>query len=152
MSLHIYFDGVDTLPNMRIEHDVVRLFTKIAITGCAYDKAVIKNIELGEYKDGLFFIDRFNSLVRIDCLSTGTKAALSLYHCPDVIISGIEIGGNALAEIIRYCNCGNLLLKACNYYVRGKIGDVKIDVIVHGRHYTSLNEFAVYMMEDAPYD
>lgn len=69
MSLHIYFDGVDTLPNMRIEHDVVKLFTKIAITGCAYDKAVIKNIELGEYKDGLFFIDRFNSLVRIDCLS-----------------------------------------------------------------------------------
>ena len=85
-------------------------------------------------------------------LSTGTKTALLLYHCPDMIISGIELSRNALTEIVRHCNCGRLLLPARNHYVAGKIGDSKIDVECRGRHYTPLNTFAGYMMEDAPHD
>lgn len=152
MALTIYFEGVDSLPNLPIIRDVVKLFAKVRIDGCAYDRTILKRIEQGSYRDELFFTDRFDSKVRIDCLSTGTKAALSLYHCPDMIISGIELGNNALTEIVIYCNCGRLLLPAHNYYVAGKIGDRIIDVECRGRHYTSLNTFAEYMMEDAPYD
>ncbi len=152
MSLNIYFDGLDSLPDMPIKRDVEVLFMTVRLDGSEYDKAVLQCIEEGQYIDNGNFLDRFGCTLPRNFLSTGTKTALALYHLPDVIISGVELGSNALAEIIKHCNCGHLLLPAHNYYVAGKIGDRKIDVECRGRHYTSLNMFAEYMMEDAPYD
>jgi len=150
MSLNIYFEGVDKLPDIPIERDVEVLFMTIHMDGCEYDKAMLQNIEKGQYVDDMCFADRFGRILWRQYLSTGTKAALCLYHAPDVLIWGGEIGRNALAEMIKYCPHGNLLLLNTNYYVECELEDVTIDVICKGRHYTSLDEFSEYMMEDAP--
>ena len=152
MSLQIYFEGMDALPDMPIERDVEAIFTTVRLDGSEYDKAILKEVEKGQYVDNLHFIDRFGITLPRDCLSTGTKAALALYHMPDVMVWGVEISHDALAEIVKHCTQGALLLPASNYYVECKIDDVEIDVVCKGRNYTSMHEFAEYMMEDAPYE
>ena len=152
MSLQIYFEGMDVLPDMPIERDVEAIFTKIRLDGCEYDKAILKEVEKGQYVDNLHFIDRFGITLYRNCLSTGTKTALALYHLPDTLIWGVETSHDALAEIVKHCTRGMLLLPASNYYVACKIEDCKINVVCKGRHYTSMHEFAEYLMEDAPFE
>ena len=150
MSLHIYFDGVDKLPDLPVKRDAVRAFRQFELTGCEYDRVVLSDIECGEYRDDTFFTDRFGSKVRLDDMSTGSKVALALYHITDAVINGEELGSNALTEIVMHCRFCHLLLPASSHYVAGKLEDMEIDVVCKGKSYTSLNEFAEYMMEDAP--
>lgn len=152
MSLHIYFNGIDSLPTLPILSNVDAGFNAIALVRCKYTEDIIKSIELGSYKDENSFIDRFGNKLDAVYLSIGTKAALLLYYESGSIVSGIEIGRNALTEIIKNCSCGYLLLPASNYYVEREIVDITIDVVCKGIHFTSLDEFSKYMMEDAPYD
>lgn len=151
MSLHIYFEGVDELPAMPIERDVEVAFMRVKLDGCEYDQTILVEVEEGQYVDNFNFIDRFCCALPRDCLSTGTKAALALYHMPDVMIWGVEMSREALAEIVKHCTKGTLLLPASNCYVECELDDVEIDVVCKGKHYTSMHEFAEYMMEDAPY-
>lgn len=63
------------------------------------------------------------------CLSTGTKAALSLYHCPEVLVWGGEMGSDALTEVVKYCSQGMLLLPAdAPYCIFCDLEDTVIDV------------------------
>lgn len=150
MSLTIYFDGVSQLPNLPVEKDVEILFMTFKLSGCDYDRRILSAIEQSSYKDELFFVDRFGSTLRVDCLSTGSKTALSLYHRRDVVVSGVELGMNVLTETVKYCSVGSLLLPARNYYIECELEDVAVDVMCGGRHFTSLDEFSDYMMEEAP--
>ena len=152
MSLNIYFDGQNTLPHLPIERDVESLFMTVHLDGCAYDQAILREVEKGQYVDDLQFIDRFGRTLPRACLSTGTKGALAVYHRTDVLVWGGELNCEAMTEIAKNCTRGALLLPAMNYYIEGKLDDVEIDVICWGRHYTSLDEFCEYMMEEAPYD
>lgn len=152
MSLQIYFEGIDALPSHEVERDVETFFKTIRLDGCEYDKAIISEVEHGKFLSNEKFVDRFGVVLRRECLSTGTKIALSLYHAPDSVIWGIEMGRNGLAAVVKHCRVGLLLLEASNYYVECDIDDVPVDVICKGKHYTSLDKFAEYMMEDAPYD
>lgn len=151
MSLNIYFEGVDTLPNdVVVERDVEHLFGSIVLDGSANDQLFIQAIEQGKYLDDTRFVDRFGTTLYLDCLSTGAKAALSLYHRPDVIIWCGEIGCNALTQMVKYCTNGAILVHADCHFVYGLVEDVTIDVEARGRRYTLLNDLAKYMMEEAP--
>ena len=152
MSLHIYFEGVDQLPNLEIEHDVDTFFKCIKLTGCDYDRKIIAEVEHGKYVDNESFIDRFGRTLYRDFLSTGTKAALTLYHADNILLSGIGVGRNALAAIVRWCNNGNLLLEDSNYYLECEFSDSQIDVVCKGKHFNSFDIFSEYMMENAPYE
>lgn len=152
MSLHIYFEGVDELPDLPIERDIDTFFMRIKLDGSDYDRKMLLDIERGQYVDNMSFIDRFGFTLRRECLSAGTKGALAIYHSPDTLLYGVEIGRNALTSIVRWCKHGNLLLEAHGYYISCELDDMEIDVICKGRHFTSLDEFAVYMLEEAPYD
>lgn len=153
MSLHIYFEGVDKLPDLKVVRNVEMLFKSITLDGCDYDKQILSEIEQGQYVNDAEFIDRFGRTFVRDYLSTGTKAALILYHYPDsVLLSGVEIGRNALASIVRWCKRGNLLLEDSNYYLECEDDDYQIDVVCKGKHYSSFDAFSEYMMEDAPDD
>lgn len=89
MSLKIYFEGVDELPpDMPIERDVEALFMAVKLNSCEYGQTVLAEVEEGQYVDNLNFLDRFSCTLPRDCLSTGTKAALALYHMPGVMIWG----------------------------------------------------------------
>ena len=152
MPLHIYFEGKNSLPDMPIERDVEVLFMQIRMDGCEYDQAILREVEEGRYVDNRQFIDRFGRTLPREFLSTGTKGALAVWHRPDVIVWGAEINRGALGGIARNCTRGTLLLPAKNYYIACKVEDVEIDVICWGKHFTSMHEFAEYMMEVAPCD
>ncbi len=49
MSLKIYFEGVDAIPDCTFEKDVEFLFRSIRLDGCEYDKEVIESIEKSKY-------------------------------------------------------------------------------------------------------
>ena len=117
MSLNIYFDGQNTLPHLPIERDVESLFMTVHLDGCAYDQAILREVEKGQYVDDLQFIDRFGRTLPRACLSTGTKGALAVYHRTDVLVWGGELNRGALAEIAKNCTRGALLLPAKNYYI-----------------------------------
>lgn len=155
MSLNLYFDGVDTLPNNKLERDVHSAFKSIRMTGCDYDKAILAEIECGQYRNNAEFVDRFNRIVVRSHLSTGTKAALVLYHKPELLLMGVEVGLNALSRIFLYCDRGNLLLEAHGFYIdieSDEEDNAVIDVMCRGRHFIRFRDLADYMMEDAPYD
>lgn len=152
MSLHIYFEGVDELPDLPIEHDVDTFFMEVTLDGSDYDIKIMSEVEKGQYIDNDQFIDRFGTTLSRDRLSTGTKTALALYHSDAVILLGVEMGRNALASVVRWCNNGYLLLEASNYYLECEETDYPIDVICKGKHYSSFYDFSEYMMEDAPDD
>ncbi len=152
MSLTIYFEGIDKFPQSSVVRDVESFFMSVKLDGCDYDRHIIETIERGVYVSNTVFVDRFGVQLRRDCLSTGVKVALSLYHLPDMLFWGIEMGRNALAEVVKRCTVGNLLLEASTYYIEDDIEDTKIDVICRDRHYSSLHKFSEYMIGDAPYD
>lgn len=150
MSLNIYFRGVDKLPPLEIKEDVVGWFCYIQLDGCDFDKHIIERVERGKYIDSRYFEDRFGRTLPRNCMSSGSKCALLVYHNPDSIINGVEMGRNALRELITYCDRGNVLLPAQNFGFSVYDDDVVIDVMCKGKHYTSLDELAEYLMEDAP--
>lgn len=150
MSLNIYFDGIDVPIGVRFEKDAEAVFDDIVLDGDDYDEQILSSIDRGRYNDFSHFIDRFGDKRSIDCLSIGSKVALSLYHAPDVLIWGGEVGCNALTEIVMNCGSGMLVLPARRHCVLRRITEVSIDVKCRGRHYVSLDEFSRYLMEAAP--
>lgn len=151
MSLNIYFDGVGVQPNSIVQMDAEAFFSKVHMDGCDYDRLMLANIECGSFVDDLTFRDRFNRILFRKFLSTGTKVALILYHLPDSVVNGAEVGYNALTEIVKHCDRGSLFLPADNYHISCDMSDSAVDVICHGRHFKSLFELSEYMMEEAPY-
>lgn len=152
MSLNIYFRGVDKLPSLEIKEDVVAWFCYIQLDGCDFDRRIIENIEKGKYLDSRNFEDRFGRVLPRNLMSTGSKCALLVYHNPDCVINGVEMGRNALAELITHSNRGNVVLPAQNFGCSVSRFDSVIDVMCKGKHYTSLHELVRYLMEDAPYE
>ena len=70
MSLHIYFEGVDTLPSEEVERDVDTFFRGVHLDGCLYDREMLSVIELAKYVDNESFVDRFGKTLGRDYLST----------------------------------------------------------------------------------
>lgn len=145
MSLNIYIKGIDSIPSDSVEMDIDILFSSIRLDGCDYDRHIISVIDGGEYVSNLKFKDRFGDLIKREYLSTGSKAALILYHAPDVILFGVEIGFNALTEIVKKCTVGNLLLENSTYYIEDELEPTPIDVNHRGRHFSFLSEFSEYI-------
>ena len=121
MSLNVYLSGVDSLDNLSIERDVEYLFKMVTLDGCEYDKKILSVVEKGLYLDNLYFIDRFGSKLSRKYISTGSKAALVLYHMPDVVVWGGEVGCDALTEIVKFCSRGALLMEASHSCIFGEV-------------------------------
>lgn len=152
MSLHIYFVGDDNIPDLPVKKNIESWFASVVLDGCSYDKEVLKSIEKGTFVDNTDFLDRFGRTLSCELLSTGTKGVLLVYHSTDSIIYGVELGRNALLELVKRCDRGHLLLPAKNYYLECTRQDRQVDVVCKGVHFSSLNALAEYMMEDAPYE
>lgn len=152
MSLNIYFRGVDELPQLEIKEDIVAWFHYVVLDGCVYDRQILKNVECGKYLDNKNFEDRYGRVLPRNLMSSGSKGALLVYHSSDSIVNGVELGRNALCELVTHCSRGHVLLPAQNFGLSVSRFDSTIDVICKGRHYTSLHELAEYLVEDAPYE
>lgn len=152
MSLEILFYGQQELGD-NFEFDAEDLFMRTRLTGCEYDREVIKRLEQGEYLDNGGFIDRFGYKLPRMFLSTGAQILLSVYHNPDKIVNGVELGHNALYRLVQLCKVGHVLLTPEPAHI-SCVDEVEpeIDVVCRGVRYTDIFEFGRYMMEDAPYD
>lgn len=133
MSLQVYIDGADSITGLSVCYDVEYLFRSVKLTGCDYDKVIIKSIEKGSYLDCMYYTDRFDSKLSLAHMSTGSKAALSVYHNSNVVVWCGEVGCNALTEIIKNCNVGSVLLPWESSCIFGCLDDYKIDVNRRGR-------------------
>lgn len=94
MVLTIY---LDTYPdNMEFIDNIDDYFGNSKLQDDEYTNAVLNRIECAEYYNEGTFRDRTGSLLRTNCLSTGTKALLLLGYHPDKIFWCDEIGSNAV--------------------------------------------------------
>lgn len=105
MAINIYI-GSENLPKDKVlVFDVEAAILAVKITGNAFQKKVLREVEKGKYKDGKFFIDRFGGQLYYTEMSTGSKALFELEGLPDKIINGAEMGFNALRLVTDIPEC-----------------------------------------------
>lgn len=96
MSLRIYYDD-DIKKDSNFLLDVDSWFSSVKIEDKDYAKKVIREIDEGEYYNALGYRDRFGYSLRLDNLSTSSKALILLNEKKDKIINleecGVNIGG-----------------------------------------------------------
>lgn len=146
--LKILVYGVDLIPDDAII-DAEKAFSMSKLDGGEIDCKLIEKIEQGNYLSPTFFTDRFGAKISTLYMSTGCKAALAVYHRPDLVINCIEAGVNALSELIKYCTDGSILV--ANLPFAFDTWDVDdIDISYRGCRYTSFSRFADYMYGEWP--
>lgn len=146
--LKLLVSGIDPIPENAIM-DAEKAFALSEVRGDEVDKALIKNIENGEYLNHYEFIDRFGCKLSTMFMSTGCKAALSVHNHPELTINCTEAGDNALSELIKYCKDGTVIIPN-RQYAFCTVGSGPIDVLYRGLRYTSFNRFAYYMYDEWP--
>lgn len=151
LKIHFYSEDIGKLEGY--VHNVHMLFEQTRLDGCKEDRAIIQEVEKGEYLNELEFIDRFGYKLSIDCLSTGAKAALAVKHNPDKIVNCIEAGTNAISAILQFCRDGAIVIyDRC--YVFPIFDDredvVPIDVEYRGHCFRDLDSFNFYFEEEYP--
>lgn len=148
--LKVLVAGIDPIPENAIMN-AEQAFAMSAIRGDAVDRTLIKMIEKGEYLSPYEFIDRFGYKLSTLYMSTGCQAALAVHNRPDLVISCIEAGDNALSEIIKYCGSGTIIIPN-RQFAFCTVGKDDIDVLYRGHRYTSFNRFAYYMYDEWPHE
>jgi len=148
--LKILVWGIDEIP-----HDVVmnveKAFDMIQLSRDVVERSFISSIDKGTYFNSTQFTDRFGVNLYMSELSTGCKAALSVYHNPTTPINCTEMGTNAVSAVIKYCKNGIIVLP-CMPYAFNTLDAEDIDVEYLGTRYTSFQEFANFMYYDWPGD
>lgn len=90
--------------------DAEKAFSMSKLGGGEIDRKLIEKIAQGNYLSPAFFMDRFGAKLSTLYMSAGCKAALAVYHRPDLVINCVEAGVNALNGLIKYCKDGSILV------------------------------------------
>lgn len=139
---NIFVRGIDE-PQDVVE-DVHLAFTELTLSGDAMEERIIHTIDMGHFCDTLSFYDRNGAKTRLTHLSSGSKAALLVYHRPNEIINCIEIGSNALSTLFTVTDTGNIVIGNLKYI----ISDYEaLDTTIRYRGYcfSSVKEFGDYL-------
>jgi len=105
MAINVYI-GKESLPKEKVLiFDVEAAILAVNITGNAFQRRVLAEIEQGEYKDEKVFNDRFGNHLYYTEMSAGSKALFELEGLPDRIINGAEMGFNALHLVAEISEC-----------------------------------------------
>ena len=108
LSINIYIVKKNLPKDKTLVFDVEAAILAVKVTGSEFQRRVLREVELGTYKDERFFIDRFGGQLYYTEMSTGSKALFELDGLPNNVINGVEIGFNAL-QLIKY-------IPECNIY------------------------------------
>lgn len=146
--LKIYFieDGIPE----NICHDMEKEFAMIHLDGCEADHKIIEEIDKGRYLDSFSFIDRFGYKLRKSELSTGSKAALTVYHKPNQKYLLTELGINAISTVLRYCKEGEVWIYEPKITFES-INGTDIDVLFNGYRFTDMDRLNYYIRYEYPY-
>ena len=146
--LHIELKDKDT----ELTFDVESEFLRIDIPDTELNRALIKDIEHGEYLDSTFFIDRFGSKLYLTDLSTSCKAALLVANT-DKNVDVQECGPAGVSAIVRLCHSGKITMMDRGITIMFRGGnprDIPVDVAIDGYHVKdmhTLNHYLKYMMD-----
>lgn len=132
-----------------VVNDIEKLFSQIKIKGTEIDKLLIREIEQGEYIDGISYKDRFGYKLHYEDMSNGCKAALCVANAPEKIIDLLECGNNARDIIISVCKKGNIIIED-NGVTFKKYADT-IDVLIDGYNITSVERLNRYIQDERPF-
>lgn len=91
--------------------NVVAEFSRTRITDLETSKILLKEIEGSDLcDDGLTVIDKFGYKITRANICTGARAALLVANRPDLRVSMLEAGYNAIEAIIKWCRNGNIVI------------------------------------------
>lgn len=130
----------------KVVDDVEAWMVRVRLQDTPLTRVLLKEIEGAEWVSPDKFKDRFGCTLYIDALSTGCKTALLVAALPEYIIDTRECGHNARNAIIRNITTGNIIFHYGDFNILEGASDV-IDVMLDGRHFTSLNAFNLYLEE-----
>ena len=83
-------------------------------------------------------------------MSTGSKAALTVYHRPNQKYLLIELGINAISTIFRYCKEGEVWIYEPKITFES-INGADIDVLFNGYQFTNMDRLNYYIRYEYPY-
>jgi len=128
--------------------DVEAAFTNLKTLPTTLNKKLMQEIEGAQYVSPLEFIDRFGRTLHIVYLSTGCKASIVVAQNSDKVVSIRECGINARDAIIRNITEGNIIFDFNGVTIDYPgFDDFAIDVELDGRHFTSLDDFNLYLTQ-----
>ena len=135
----------------RLEFDIEGEFSSLLVQDTPLNRRLIKEIDKGEYRDSLYFIDRFGDKLSVRYLSTGCKAALLVANT-NLNVDLQECGYNAVSAIVRNCTDGEITLIDTGLCItlEGNPLDTPIDVEIDGynvKDINTLNQYLMYMVD-----
>ncbi len=130
MALYIYTRKENIPEGKAIIRDNEQFFNTHDITYNQVSKDVIRNVELGEYKDKYSFFDRKGIALYVDNFSTGTKTLLNINSYPEKVFLIDEAGDNAIREFSKFKN-GAIYCE----HVRSNMADLFLDAPQFGQVY-----------------
>lgn len=135
----------------RLEFDIEGEFSSLLVQDTPLNRRLIKEIDKGEYRDSLYFIDRFGDKLSVRYLSTGCKAALLVANT-NLNVDLQECGYNAVSAIVRNCTDGEITLIDTGLCItlEGNTLDTPIDVEIDGynvKDINTLNQYLMYMVD-----
>ena len=139
MSLTIYKYREDIPEDIKYIKDSNLLFAVTPLSNCSFTKTVLKEIDSADYVNEKVFLGRTKSFGNLfkECLSSGAKTLLNIYHHPEMCFDLCQCGNNALSLLP--------LLKN-GYVLMGDMGiayggDSECDIIYNGEHITDFYVF-----------
>lgn len=135
----------------RLEFDIEGEFSSLLVQDTPLNRRLIKEIDKGEYRDSLYFTDRFGDKLSVRYLSTGCKAALLVANT-NLNVDLQECGYNAVSAIVRNCTDGEITLIDTGLCItlEGNTLDTPIDVEIDGynvKDINTLNQYLMYMVD-----
>ena len=145
--LELYYRG-EVPSDCKVITDAEAAFLKIKVKPTELNIKLLQDIEQATYVSMTEFIDRFGRTLPIANLSTGCKTALVIANNPDIVVDLIECGHNARDSIIRNIRDGKVVFEFddISIYYPG-YNDFEIDVLYDGIHFTSLDDFNLYLSQ-----
>lgn len=132
--------------------DVNEEIGKIKLNGSDIERNLIRTIEEGKYEDPMSFIDRYNCKLPKQDLSTGCKAGLVVCHRPNIGVTLVECGYNAISAILQFCRDGIVYAYEPDIpYVcfdTLKTSEAAIDVELNGKRFYNMKELNDYIHDD----
>ncbi len=139
---HVFVKGIDEPAD--IVWDVHAAFGRVTLCGDDGERLILQRVEKASYCDSTHFLDRNGGKTGLMYLSSGAKAALLVYHCPETVINFVEAGSNALSALFKVTDTGNIVVANRKYLISDR-GALDTTIQYRGYCFSSVRAFRDYL-------
>ena len=152
MALQVYLSREEIPKGIRvIDYNDVYFNGYTNLGTSEFEEKVLKKIDQAKRTSDMTFLgrtERLGSLAK-NCLSTGSKTLLNIYHYPELCFNVMECGDNAL-ELLAGIKKGNILWE--HPFVNLSRRVVPCSIECRGKYFSELGAFLHYDWEEADAD